>query len=154
MDCSLTESLPEKKRIHSPFGLSYHCKASELPLWAPNSTQLGFMFTNFLHFPLLIKIFLWKNHWSRVRLSSLRIFCPQGQKGHFLGVMSHFGGKVDRLETYWVHICVRKGVGEKTFRNFYLFYFKRFYNTSLKEKEHTFGNRKIHMAWKENQYRN
>lgn len=82
----------------------------------------------FLHLPLLIKIFLWKNHWSRVRLSSLRIFCPQGQKGHFLGVMSHFGGKVDRLETYWVHICVRKGVGEKTFRNFYLFYFKRLFN--------------------------
>ena len=101
----LAESLPGKGVFLLPVRLCYQHRIWELPLRSPSSNWGFFQFINFLHFPLLIKIFLWKYHFQFHHFHLL--FPPQYQEGPFLGVVSHFEGKC-RFKTCQSHMNNKK----------------------------------------------
>ena len=70
---SLDEFLPGKKTnlFFSLLGSAVVIGHESFTFWSPDPILLRFLFIGFLHFLLLISIFLWKYCWSRVRFSAL-----------------------------------------------------------------------------------
>ena len=125
-DClSFAELLPGKKtEVFFLLGSAIILGHESSPFRSPDSTYLRFLFVNFLHFTFLNKPILGKHCWSRVRFSVVSAaYFLQCQKENSLGIVSHIGGKVNRLETYWGHIQVTWRDRRENAKFFSLFYF-------------------------------
>ena len=117
---SLTKSLPGKKR-----SLSSSCwyllllqgmRAPFLVFWICLIEVSVYWFFTYPYFnqDLSLKASLIKGRvfWFQ------QFFVSQCQEGPFLGVVSHAGGKVHKLETYSGHVPVTKREGGRTLRYF------------------------------------
>ena len=104
-------------------GLSYCCRVWDFPLPLYDLLTLfhwgfcSFLFVCFLHFPLLIKIFLWKHLIKHEDFFWCQwLFVPRCQGGPFLCTVSHQREKADFKPTEVTFEY--RGVAERTVRHF------------------------------------
>ena len=98
----MAEFLPEKKwNFLLPVGLCYLLKTGVLCILVSQLYLIeASIYLFILYFPLSLKMFLWKRFWSQVRFSGFSNVFPSMSERVFLGILSHIGGKVYKLEIY------------------------------------------------------